>query len=169
MIAIGGVIGTGLFFGIGSDLENGGPAGLLLGYLIMASLLYSVMTSLGEMISQFPIPGGQFALAGRFVSPELGFALGWIYWLNFIIVVPAELSAASVLISYWTPASQADSTCTTGICSNAMWVALMVCAIFSCCILYLLPSRCGKCWVAVNRESDQYNIDYDDLILLKYH
>lgn len=36
--------------------------------------------ALGEMVSQFPISGGQFALAGRFVSPELGFAMGWLYW-----------------------------------------------------------------------------------------
>ena len=70
--------GTGLFLGTGSDLEHGGPAGLLIGYCIMASLLFSVMVALGEMISQFPVPGGQFALAGRFVSPEIGFAMGWL-------------------------------------------------------------------------------------------
>ena len=35
--------------------------------------------ALGEMISQFPIPGGQFALAGRFAAPELGFAMGWLF------------------------------------------------------------------------------------------
>lgn len=45
MIAIGGVIGTGLFLGTADNLENGGPAGLLLSYCIMASLLYSVMVS----------------------------------------------------------------------------------------------------------------------------
>lgn len=84
MIAIGGVIGTGLFLGIGSDLEHGGPAGLLIGYCVMASLLYSVMVALGEMVSQFPIAGGQFALAGRFVAPELGFAMGVLYWYNYI-------------------------------------------------------------------------------------
>jgi amino acid transporter len=98
MIAIGGVVGTGLFLGTGTDLENGGPAGLLLGYCIMASLLYSVMVSvlllpvfqvaddsqiaLGEMSSQFPIAGGQFALAGRFNSPELGFAMGILFWFK---------------------------------------------------------------------------------------
>lgn len=43
MIAIGGVIGTGLFLGTADNLENAGPAGLLLSYLIMSSLLYSVM------------------------------------------------------------------------------------------------------------------------------
>jgi amino acid transporter len=80
MIAIGGVIGTGLFLGTANDLAHGGPAGLLLGYCIMASLLYSVMVALGEMAAQFPLAGGQFALAGRFVSPELSFAMGWLYW-----------------------------------------------------------------------------------------
>ncbi|KAF2768350.1 hypothetical protein EJ03DRAFT_375396 [Teratosphaeria nubilosa] len=126
MIAIGGVIGTGLFLGTAGNLENSGPGGLLLSYCIMASLLYSVMVALGEMITEFPLPGGQFALANRFVSPELGFAMGWLYWFNNIVVLPAEISAAAVLVSYWTPASDPGSTCTTGICSNAMWVGLML-------------------------------------------
>lgn len=82
MIAIGGVIGTGLFLGTASNLQNGGPAGLLLSYLIMSSLLFAVMSALGEMVSQFPLPGGQFALAHRFVAPELGFAMGWLFWYN---------------------------------------------------------------------------------------
>ncbi|KAF3393423.1 Dicarboxylic amino acid permease [Talaromyces pinophilus] len=126
MITIGGVIGTGLFLGTGSNLENGGPAGLLISYCIMASLLFSVMVALGEMVSQFPIPGGQFALADRFVSRELGFAMGVLYWYNYIIVLPAEISAAAVLVSYWTPAGDVSSTCTVGICNNALWVALML-------------------------------------------
>ncbi|KAJ5585153.1 Amino acid/polyamine transporter I [Penicillium hispanicum] len=130
MIAIGGVIGTGLFLGTGSDLEHGGPAGLLLGYCIMASLLYSVMVALGEMVSQFPMAGGQFAIAGRFNSPELGFAMGILFWYNYIVVLPAEISAAAVLVTYWTPAGQPDSTCTSGICNNALWVGLMLIVVF---------------------------------------
>lgn len=89
------------------------------------------MIALGEMVSQFPIPGGQFALASRFVSPELGFAMGWLYWYNYIIVLPAELSAAAVLVSYWTPAGVEDSTCTAGICNNAMWVGLMLIVVYA--------------------------------------
>ncbi|KIW16282.1 hypothetical protein PV08_06333 [Exophiala spinifera] len=131
MIAIGGVIGTGLFLGTGGNLANGGPAGLLIAYCLMASLLFSVMVALGEMVSKFPIPGGQFALAGRFVAPELGFAMGWLYWYNYIIVLPAEISAAAVIISYWTPAGDPDSTCTTGICNNAMWVGLMLIVVWA--------------------------------------
>lgn len=121
MIAIGGVIGTGLFVGTANNLKNGGPGGLLFGYLIMASLLFSVMVALCEMVTQFPVPGGQIALAERYVSPELSFALGWIYWFNNIIVLPAEISAAVVLISYWTGDSCGLST--VGICNNAMYVS----------------------------------------------
>ncbi|KAH8828954.1 amino acid permease [Flagelloscypha sp. PMI_526] len=89
MISIGGVIGTGLFIGTASALQNGGPVGLLLGYLIVGSLCWSVMVSLGEM------------LAERFVSPALSFALGYNYWYYWTIGVPIEITASSILISYW--------------------------------------------------------------------
>ncbi|KAF2003886.1 putative arginine permease [Amniculicola lignicola CBS 123094] len=131
MIAIGGVIGTGLFLGTAGNLQDGGPAGLLLSYLIMSSLLFAVMTALGEMVSQFPMPGGQFALAHRFVAPELGFAMGWLFWYNYVIVLAAEVSAAAVLVSYWTPASDPNSTCTTGVCNNSLWVGLMLVFVYA--------------------------------------
>jgi yeast amino acid transporter len=131
MIAIGGAIGTGLFLGTANSLREGGPAGLLLSYIIIASVLFSVMSALGEMCSQFPMPGGQFALGHRFVSPELGFAMGWLYWYQYIITLAAEISAAAVLVSYWTPAGQDDSTCTTGICDNNMWVGLMLIVVWA--------------------------------------
>ncbi|TYJ56100.1 hypothetical protein B9479_003210 [Cryptococcus floricola] len=131
MIAIGGVIGTGLFLGTAGDLQNGGPAGLLISYAVMSSLLFAVMTSLGEMVSHLPIPGGQFALAGRFVSKELGFAMGWLWWFNYIVVLPAEVSACAVLISYWTPKGTGDGTCTAGICNNAMWVGIVLIVVWA--------------------------------------
>jgi amino acid transporter len=101
MISIGGVIGTGLFLGTASSLANGGPVGLLLGYIIMGTIVYSVMISMGEMIAYLPIPGGHIALAERFVDPSFSFAVGWNYWFVWAIVLPAELSAAAVLIGLW--------------------------------------------------------------------
>lgn len=123
--------GTGLFLGTGNNLANAGPAGLLIAYCIMASLLFSVMTILGEMVSHLPLPGGQFALASRFVSPSLGFAMGWLFWYNYMIVLPAELSASAVLVSYWTPAGVDGSTCTTGICNNALWIAIFLVVVWA--------------------------------------
>lgn len=48
-----------------------------------------------------------------------------------LVVLPAEISASAVLISYWTPAGDPDSTCTTGICNNAMWVGLLLIVVVS--------------------------------------
>lgn len=101
MISIGGVIGTGLFLGTGGALVNGGPIGLLLGYMAVGTICYSVMISLGEMIAFLPLPGGHIKLAERFVDPAWAFAMGWNYLYNWIIILPAELSAAAVLINYW--------------------------------------------------------------------
>ncbi|KAG2186269.1 hypothetical protein INT43_002707 [Umbelopsis isabellina] len=114
MISIGGVIGTGLFLGTANSLKNGGPLGLLLGYAIMGSIVFAVMNCLGEMISFLPVPGGHIKLAERLVDPALGFAMGWNYWYNWVIVLPAELSAAAVLIGYWT----------NGSINNAVWITL---------------------------------------------
>ncbi|KAF8601762.1 amino acid permease [Ceratobasidium sp. AG-I] len=101
MISIGGVIGTGLFLGTANALRNGGPIGLLLGYTVMGTICYSVMISLGEMIAYLPIPGGHIKLAERFVDPAFSFTMGWNYWYNWTIILPAELAAAAVLINYW--------------------------------------------------------------------
>ncbi|SPO31633.1 probable general amino acid permease [Ustilago trichophora] len=101
MISIGGVIGTGLFLGTASSLHNAGPLGLWLGYLVMGSVCYAMMMCLGEMISYLPVPGGHIKLSERFVGKPLSFAMGWNYWYNWVIVLPAELSAAAVLMSYW--------------------------------------------------------------------
>ncbi|KAJ8084224.1 hypothetical protein PM082_002991 [Marasmius tenuissimus] len=102
MISIGGVIGTGLFLGTANALRDGGPIGLLLGYMLMGSLCWSVMVCLGEMVSYLPIPGGHIKLAERFVDPALSFAMGWNYWYNWTILLPTELSAAAILIEFWT-------------------------------------------------------------------
>lgn len=65
-------------------------------------LVYGVLTSIVEMGTFLPIPGSSMSyFANRFVSPSLGFALGWLYFYAFGIVVAYELVAASILINYW--------------------------------------------------------------------
>ena len=68
---------------------------------MLQTVVYCVMISLGEMIAYLPIAGGHIKLAERFFSPALSFAMGWNYWYNWVMVLPAELSAASVLIDFW--------------------------------------------------------------------
>ncbi|KAI9063004.1 amino acid permease [Trametes sanguinea] len=113
MISIGGVIGTGLFLGTATSLQSGGPIGLLLGYAAVGSVCYSVMISLGEMVAYLPLPGGHIKLAERFVDPAFSFTMGWNYWYNWTIILPAELSAAAVLINYWNKSV-----------NNAVWITI---------------------------------------------
>ncbi|KAF8580217.1 amino acid transporter [Ramaria rubella] len=137
MISIGGVIGTGLFLGTASSLANGGPGGLLLGYLAVSSACVAVMVSLGELITFLPIAGGQMTLSGRFVDPALAFAMGWNYWYSWVVTLPAELSAAAVLINYWN-----DSI------NNAAWITI---CLFIVVVINFLGTRVfGECefWFA---------------------
>ncbi|KAG2346365.1 hypothetical protein BDR05DRAFT_1057513 [Suillus weaverae] len=113
MISIGGVIGTGLFVGTADSLMYGGPIGLLLGYIVMGSIVYCVMITLGEMVAFLPIPGGHIKLAERFVDPAFSFTMGWSYWYSWMISSPSEISAAALLINYW-----------NNTVNNSVWVVI---------------------------------------------
>ncbi len=77
MIAIGGSIGTGLFVGSGNALATGGPASLMLSFIITGAMLYCTVHALGEMAVLFPVAGSFSAYSTRFLDPAWGFAMGW--------------------------------------------------------------------------------------------
>lgn len=106
MIAIGGAIGTGLFFASGSAIAQAGPGGALAAYAIMGLAVYCMMQSLGEMATQLPIPGSFEAYAERFIDPSFAFAVGWNYWFSWSITLAAELVAGSLIVQFWFPHSQ---------------------------------------------------------------
>ena len=105
MIAIGGAIGTGLFFASGGAIAQAGPGGALLAYATMGVAVYCMMQSLGEMATQLPIPGSFEAYAESFVDPSLGFAVGWNYWFSWAITLAAELVAGALIVQFWFPHS----------------------------------------------------------------
>src|ERR1700723_1183811 len=108
MIAIGGAIGTGLFFASGAAIAQAGPGGALLAYATMGLAVYCMMQSLGEMATQLPIAGSFEGSAERFVAPSLGFAVGWNFWFSWAITLAAELVAGALIVKFWFPNS--DST-----------------------------------------------------------
>lgn len=103
MLAIAGAIGTGLIIGTGTGLSRGGPASLLIAFIITGSLIYFVMTALGEMAAFLPNDQGFNGYASRYVDPALGFAMGWNYFFTYAIVLPNNLTAAGLIIQYWRP------------------------------------------------------------------
>lgn len=104
MIALGGTIGTGIFLSAGSSIALAGPGATLLSYFIVGLFVYAVVISLGEMAAMYPVSGAFSVFGARFVSPALGFTLGWNYWFQWTLSIPSELTAASVILHYWTDA-----------------------------------------------------------------
>lgn len=102
MIAIGGSIGTSLFVGSGQALAIGGPAFLLVAYCLTSLLVYGVVTAIMEVAVFLPTSGCSVAsYCSRYVSRSAGFALGWLYFYSFGILVAYEITAASIVIDFW--------------------------------------------------------------------
>ena len=102
MIALGGAIGTGLFYGSADSISLAGPA-ILLAYLIGGAVVFLVVRALGEMSVDEPVSGAFSHYAYKNWSPRAGFVSGWNYWFNYIAVSMAELSVVGIYINYWFP------------------------------------------------------------------
>jgi len=102
LIALGGAIGTGLFLGIGPAIQMAGPA-VVLGYAIAGIIAFLIMRQLGEMVVEEPVSGSFAHFAYKYWGPFAGFLSGWNYWVMFVLVGMAELTAAGIYMQYWLP------------------------------------------------------------------
>ncbi|MER6570676.1 amino acid permease [Streptomyces sp. NPDC001093] len=102
MIAIGGVIGAGLFVGSSSGIATAGP-GILLSYAIVGTLVVLVMRMLGEMSAANPTSGSFSAHADRALGRWAGFSIGWLYWFFWVVVLAVEATAGAKILSGWVP------------------------------------------------------------------
>ncbi|MFD5947161.1 amino acid permease [Streptomyces collinus] len=103
MIAIGGVIGAGLFVGSSSGIATAGP-GILLSYALVGTLVVLVMRMLGEMSAANPTSGSFSAHADRALGSWAGFSIGWLYWFFWVVVLAVEATAGAVILEGWIPA-----------------------------------------------------------------
>ena len=102
LIALGGAIGTGLFLGIAQTIKMAGPS-VLLGYAIGGFIAFMIMRQLGEMVVEEPVAGSFSHFAYKYWGSFAGFASGWNYWVLYVLVAMAELTAVGVYIQYWWP------------------------------------------------------------------
>jgi len=102
MIAIGGVIGAGLFVGSGVVIKDTGPAAFLT-YALCGLLIILVMRMLGEMATANPSTGSFADYAAKALGGWAGFSVGWLYWYFWVIVVGFEAVAGGKVLNYWFP------------------------------------------------------------------
>jgi D-serine/D-alanine/glycine transporter len=102
MIAIGGAIGTGLFNGSGKTIHLAGPSIILI-YVIIGFFLYFVMRAMGEQLLSNLEYKSFRDIAEDQLGPWAGFFSGWTYWLCWIVIGMADITAVTNYVLWWFP------------------------------------------------------------------
>lgn len=101
VLSLGGQIGAGLFITTGTNLLNGKPGSLVLGFVVVCMCVWGMLQTVSEMSISFPVSGNFIEYADRFVDPALSFAAGTSMWLGWTAIVAAEATFFSVIVNYW--------------------------------------------------------------------
>ena len=137
MIALGGAIGTGLFYGSASTIALAGPA-VILSYLLGGIVIFFIMRMLGEMAVDEPVSGSFSHYATKYWGRFAGFVSGWNYWFNYVLVSMAELTAVGIYVHYWLP-------------DVPQWLSALICLVIITAVNLINVSAYGEFefWMAL--------------------
>ncbi|MFB6540361.1 amino acid permease [Streptomyces noursei] len=105
MIALGGVIGAGLFVGSREGIAAAGPS-IVLAYAVSGALVMLVMRMLGEMSAAQPSSGSFSVHAERSIGSWAGFTVGWMFTALLCVAVAAEALGAADVLHQWFPSTE---------------------------------------------------------------
>jgi hypothetical protein len=91
-----------LYVTMGSALPKGGPASLFIAFGLWAIVMWAVNECFAEMVTYLPVPSPFIRFGSEFVDGALGFAMAWNFFLNMAILVPFEIVAMNIMITFWT-------------------------------------------------------------------
>lgn len=102
LIAIGGTIGTGLFLGAGQSIHLAGPA-ILIACLVTGLVCFLLMRALGELLLSDLHTHSYIDFIKQYLGDKTGFVAGWTYWVCWITIAMAEITAAGEYMQFWWP------------------------------------------------------------------
>lgn len=102
MMALGSIIGAGMFLGSGLTLQATGPS-VLFAYILLGILMYFNLSFLAELSLFDPEKGSFQSYAAKAFGSGVGFVIGWLYWISGILVMSSEVTAAAIFFSIWLP------------------------------------------------------------------
>lgn len=102
MMGLGSAIGAGLFVGSGQAIGLAGPA-VLISYLVAGTIVVLVMAMLAEMVAARPSSGAFSSYAQDAMGRSAGSAVGWMYWIQLVVVIAAEATGAAGIVAGWVP------------------------------------------------------------------
>lgn len=126
LIAIGGSIGTAVFVSIAFGLARGGPGSLFLAYTIYSCFLGLINNGMAEMTTLHPVSGGFVRMAGHWVDDAFGFMAGWNFYLYEGLIIPFEITALNLVLSFWSPNIPVAAICAACIVLYALINVLAV-------------------------------------------
>ncbi|RYP17695.1 hypothetical protein DL765_004373 [Monosporascus sp. GIB2] len=169
LIAVGGSIGTALFVSIGTGLTRGGPGSLFIGYTIYAMFLGMVNNGMAEMCVYMPVSSSFLRMAGKWVDESFGFMAGWNFFLYEAFLIPFEISALNLVITFWTDKVPVAAICVGCIILYALinvlavkfygeaefWLASGKLVLIGIVFSFTLVTMCGG-----NPQNDAYGFRY---------
>ncbi|GAB6858689.1 amino acid permease [Microbacterium xylanilyticum] len=102
MMGLGGAIGAGLFVGSGQAIGIAGPA-VIVSYLVAGTIVVLVMAMLAEMVAANPSSGAFSSYAQKAMGRSVGSAVGWLYWIQLVVVIAAEATGAAGIVAHRFP------------------------------------------------------------------
>ncbi|KAK3312521.1 amino acid permease-domain-containing protein [Apodospora peruviana] len=147
MIGFSVVLGVGLFLSSGKVIFIAGPGLAVLAYILMGTLMWSAMASMGEMTALFPVKGPTFEFARRFIDESVGYASAWMLWFSYVIVAAAEILAITEIFHFDVDSKYLEeqnypeqplSWPATKSTNPAVWVGIFLVVMF---VINLLPVR----------------------------
>lgn len=124
MTGVGGTIGTGLFLSSGDVIATAGPGGAIVMYIIGGLMVWLMTTCLGELTAAMPVSGHLQAFGTEFLSPSIGFTLGWVNWVGAAMTISAQVVASAIFMQDILPGT-----------STVLWIIVFALLMFGLNVL----------------------------------
>lgn len=101
LIALGGIIGSCYFLGLGLTFSEMGPGAVIIAYIIAGITIYGVMQSFAELLVNIPRRGSFVSYTREFLGDTASAGIGWAFWANWVVYIPSEALASAVFMDYF--------------------------------------------------------------------
>ena len=95
-IALGGIIGSCYFLGLGLTFYEMGAGAVLIAYALAGIAIYGVMQSFKELLINVPRRGSFVSYTREFMGDTASAGIGWAFWANWVAYIPSEALAVAV-------------------------------------------------------------------------
>ncbi len=101
LIALGGIIGSCYFLGLGLTYSDLGPGAVLIAYAIAGITIFGVMQSFAELLVNIPRRGSFVSYTREFLGDTAAVGIGWAFWANWVCYIPSEALATATFMEFF--------------------------------------------------------------------